>query len=195
MVIRMGKSLVCGVGLNDADYVVSPNINGSQHCCIIYQCWLNMIKRCYSTTGQLRNPTYFGCYVCEQWLLFSSFRKWWIKQNSPGKALDKDIISPGNKIYSPEFCSLVNQATNNFVTENKFRVANLPVGVAWKAKNQKYVAQCRNPFTHKNEHLGLFTHPEQAHLAWKNRKHELACQLADLQTDQRVAQALRTRYL
>jgi len=33
-----------------------------------------------------------------------------------------------------------------------------------------------------------------AHLAWKQQKHEYACLLADLQEDSRVADALRQRY-
>lgn len=49
-------------------------------------------------------------------------------------------------------------------------------------------------FSKIEEHLGLFTCPNEAHSAWIDRKCELADQLADLQTDERVAKVLRERY-
>ena len=66
--------------------------------------------------------------------------------------------------------------------------------VCFHKRVKKFSATIGNPFTKKQEHLGYFTCPNEAHQAWKKRKHELACQLADIQTDQRVAEALRIRY-
>ena len=116
-----------------------------------------------------------------------------ITQDWEGKQLDKDIIVKGNKIYHPERCSFVTHAVNSFVT-----TAGVPdnsIGVAWIDRLKKYSAKCGNPFTGKSEYLGLFECSDDAHAAWKKRKHELACQLAEIQTDERVANALRTRYL
>ena len=59
----------------------------------------------------------------------------------------------------------------------------------------KFVASVCNSFTGKQEHLGTFTCPNEAHTAWKVRKHELALMLAELQTDERVKEVLKTRYL
>jgi hypothetical protein len=48
--------------------------------------------------------------------------------------------------------------------------------------------------TNKREHLGYFDCPDKAHIAWKKRKHEIACQIADMQDNACVASALRNRY-
>ena len=83
---------------------------------------------------------------------------------------------------------------NKFLLDSAASRGEWPVGVHWKERNKKFQSMCCNPFTKKYEYLGLFTCPNQAHEAWKARKYELACQLADLQTDERVAEALRVRY-
>ena len=65
----------------------------------------------------------------------------------------------------------------------------------WNNRDRKFTAQCNNPITKGREGCGYFDCPEKAHASWKRRKHEIACQLAELQTDQRVSKALRSRYL
>ena len=68
------------------------------------------------------------------------------------------------------------------------------LGVCFHKQVGKYYTQCSNPFTKKQENLGYFTCPNKAHRAWLKRKHELAVQLADTQSDERVAKALQERY-
>ena len=123
-----------------------------------------------------------------------SFRAWMMQQDWEGKQLDKDILVPGNKMYSPDTCVFVGGVVNGFLTDSAAARGEWPLGVHWHERKQKFQSMCCNPFTKKQETLGLFHCPNKAHLAWKARKHELACQLADLQTDERVAEALRTRY-
>lgn len=195
MVIKMTKKLVYGVGVNDADYVVHPKIKGKQVRCPFYEKWKGMLTRCYSAKCQAANPTYIGCTVCEEWLKFSSFKSWMEAQDWQGKELDKDIITPGNKVYSPDTCAFVDEATNSFTTDCCASRGNFPIGVTFHRGRGKFQAYCNNQITKKSEYLGIFSCPEQAHSAWKRRKHEIACQLADLQTDKRVADALRVRYL
>ena len=117
------------------------------------------------------------------------------KQDWQGKQLDKDILCVGNKIYSPETCAFVDITTNHFTTDRKSGRGNWPLGVDLHSASTKFRAQCSNRILGYSEHLGYFDCPNKAHLAWKRRKHELACQLADLQSDSRVAAALRIRYL
>lgn len=191
----MAKKLVCGVGINDADYAVRPRVNGKQVMCPFYQVWGHMLQRCYSEKYQSRQPTYIGCYVCDEWLTFSNFKSWMMMQDWQGKQLDKDLLVNGNKVYSPENCVLVSGITNSFTTDRGAFRGEWPIGVSFHERNGKFEAHCNNPFTKKLEHLGCFSYPEQAHLAWKKRKHELACRLAELQTDERASNALRTRYL
>ena len=188
------NTLIYGVGINDADYVVQPTIDGIVTACNYYSAWKRMIERCYSEKHIKKRPTYEGCSVCQEWLTFSNFKCWMEKQDWQGKALDKDIIKSGNKVYCPEFCAFVDLATNNFTVDRGNARGRLPIGVCLFRGNGQLQAGCRNPFTNKREYLGLFYCPAQAHLAWKKRKHELALQLAELQDDDRVAAALRLRY-
>lgn len=150
-----------------------------------------MLQRCYDTKFHKHRPTYRGCIVCEEWLTFSNFKKWMEKQDWEGKQLDKDLLVFGNKVYSPDTCVFIDLAMNTFISGCDTSSG----GYYWHAKNKKFVARCNNPLTKITENLGNFYCSEDAHQAWKKRKHELACQLAELQTDEQVASALRNRYL
>ena len=116
------------------------------------------------------------------------------QQDWRDKCLDKDIIVPGNKLYSPETCAFVLQATNLFVTACDASRGDYPVGVYLHKRTGKYQAYCRNPFTRKREHLGLFSTTEEAHEAWRKRKYDLAQRVAAKESDPRVVEALRKRY-
>lgn len=192
--MRKKNKLVHGIGVNDADYVVKPKVDGKQVTCPFYRAWKSMLTRCYDVKYQTRQPTYVGCSVCEEWLTFSTFKSWMIKQNWQGRELDKDLLCTDNKVYSPENCVFVDSMTNSFTIDCRTVRGEWPIGVTFHKRDGKFQAKCSNPFTKKTEFLGYFICPEQAHQAWKKRKHELACQLADLQSDKRVANALRSRY-
>lgn len=191
----MSKVLVYGVGINDADYKLSSMNSGVRVICPFYQRWTNMLKRCYSKKFQARSPTYIGCYVCDEWLIFSNFKRWMEKQDWPGNVLDKDLLTIGNKVYSPDTCAFVSESLNSFVLDRLSSRGGCPLGVHFCKVYGKLRAQCSNPFSKKNEFVGNFDCPHKAHEAWRMRKHLYACQLAGLQTDERVANALRTRYL
>jgi hypothetical protein len=154
-----------------------------------------MLGRCYSENIQAQNPTYVGCSVSEEWLTFSNFKAWMQRQDWQGKQLDKDIIVKGNKIYSPDTCAFVESVTNSFTTERMASRGCQPIGVSLHKRNKSYDAHCNDPFLKKLVHLGCFSNPIVAHEAWRKKKHELACRLAENETDERVANALRTRYL
>jgi hypothetical protein len=191
----MANNLVFGVGFNDGSRKTEFLINGVRSRCPYYVAWKRMLERCYSKSSLSKNPCYLGCSVSEDWLNFSNFMSWMKAQDWKGKHLDKDILIPGNKIYSADTCVFVDQATNKFTTDRAAGRGEWPIGVCFHKKRNLFQANCRNGFTDRLEYLGLFSTPEGAHLAWRKRKHELACQLADLQTDDRVAAALRIRYL
>lgn len=190
------ERLVHGVGINDAEYAVQPKVDGKQVTCPFYRVWQSMLTRCYSDKYQAKQPTYIGCMVCEEWLIFSNFRKWMVKQNWEGNQLDKDLLFKGNKKYSPEACVFVPRIVNSFTNDCGSARGNHLIGCCWHKTKGKFMARCSNPFTKKLEHLGTFNSELDAHKAWKRRKHELACQLADSShvTDERVANALRVRY-
>lgn len=192
--------LVSGVGTNDSEYpvVVEAVIGGRRKqlwACPIYRTWHNMLERCYDARRLAKFPTYAGCSVAPEWHSFMAFRAWMIGQNWEGMHLDKDILSPGNKTYSPDTCVFVPGDLNNFMTDRGASRGESPIGSSWNKRDQKFRAQCRNPFTLKNEYLGAFVCPAAASAAWRRRKHQHACRYADQQTDPRIAKALRTRYL
>lgn len=200
--VRKSNKLVYGVGINDANYHLSHYefIEGEYiktWQCPIYEVWRGMLRRCYSKKCHLKQPTYQGCSVCEEWLTFSNFKAWMETQDWEGKVLDKDILLEGNRVYSPDTCVFITSSLNSFITDRRNDRGDYMLGVCWKKDDNRFLSRCCNPFTGKREYLGLFVDELEAHLVWKRRKHELACMLADSEycNDPRLAQALRTRYL
>lgn len=198
------RKLVCGVGNNNADYVVQRKetvgyVDGKRKqkqvwTCPYYRIWASMIDRCYSDKTQNKNPTYRGCSVSEEWLTFSVFKGWMEKQNWEGRHLDKDLLFEGNKIYSADTCVFVTQAVNNFTLDSGAARGEGLIGACWNQVRGKFKSRCRNPFTRKTEFLGYFDCEQEAHEAWLKRKLELAHLLAAEQEDARVAEALINRY-
>ena len=195
--------LVCGVGINDADYVVERRDtiegNGGRKRTLVWGCpyyrvWKDMLTRCYSAKNQERLPTYKGCSVSEEWLRFSNFRRWMEDQDWEGMHLAKDILFEGNKVYSAETCVFVSGALNSFTIDSGASRGEWLIGVSWHKASSKFRSSCCNPFTKKQEHLGLFLNEQKAHQAWLKRKLDLAHLLAAEQKDERVAKALIERY-
>jgi len=182
---------VFGIGINDADYVVCPTVNGKQQWCRFYTVWHSMIRRCYSPIAQRRNPTYIGCTVCDEWLRFSAFKKWMEKQAWRGNQLDKDIIIPGNKIYSPDTCCFVSGATNTLLLDSAGSRGKYPLGVSLLQSTGRFMAYCSH--NKKLEHIGYFATPEEASAAYRKRKAEVLYEAAMAQGDKRVRRGLLAR--
>ena len=197
------NKLVYGVGVNDLGYRVQINEelpkNGGKRIqkpvfrCKYYAAWTDMLKRCYSKKFLESNQSYIGTSVCNEWLSATAFKKWMEEQDWNGKCLDKDIIVPKSKLYSPETSAFVLTATNSFVARDASR-GGYPVGVDLYKRTGKYRAACNNLFTGKQEYLGDFSTPEEAHEAWRERKHDLAQLVAATESDLRVVEALKKRY-
>lgn len=190
IVMNRKKSNLFGVGINDADYLVSPRTTGKRTPCKIYSTWAGMLKRCYSKKYQAKRPTYSECTVCEEWLTFSNFKAWMEKQDWRGKALDKDIINLGNKVYCPEFCTFVSLSTNNFL----ILFSKELVGSSVCRSGGKFRARCKNPITKKECYLGVYDKKEDAHKAWAKEKKSIAAQLAGMESDERTKDALMRIY-
>ena len=197
------RKLVHGVGVNDTDYAVTKwetiIVNSKQKKKLIWFCpfhraWMNMINRCYSEKYQERNKTYIGCTVSEEWKTFSNFRVWMMTQDWEDNQLDKDLLFEGNKVYSSETCVFVSHSVNSFTIDRGNDRGEFLIGVYWNKGVGKFMSKCSNPFTKEQEYLGLFASEQEAHEAWLKRKLELAHELAAIQTDERVAEALINRY-
>jgi len=90
----------------------------------IYRAYRHMIERCYKpNTKQFHNYGGAGVTVCDEWRNdYLAFKKWSIENGwKKGLEIDKDILSSGDKIYSPSTCMWVTHAENC-----KHRIA--PVG-------------------------------------------------------------------
>jgi hypothetical protein len=136
------RSLVHGVGVNDADYDTQKEKNTKVIWrCPFYDKWINMLKRCYSPLWHKQYPTYIGCSVCPEWRYFSKFRLWMENQKWEGMALDKDLLVKGNQVYGPDTCCFLPTAINCLFGGSKKKInLDLPQGVTLTA-NGKYRVQ------------------------------------------------------
>jgi hypothetical protein len=173
--------LICGVGINDADYNTQFIINGKTKCCNFYSIWSSMIRRCYSKYKQETDPSYIGCKVHSEWLTFSNFKSWMIKQDWQGKAIDKDILVQGNKVYSPSTCIFVTTSINNLLITHKSRKRQYPIGVFFIKSTGRYRSSCQ--FYGKTKFLGYYDTPEEAHEAYKKFKYNHIAEIANQQSE------------
>lgn len=200
---RDESMLIFGWGVKDVDYPVYKTItlpDGKRKViwtCPYYVKWCGVLERALSYNFKIKNPTYTGCTVCEDWKYLSNFIKWVDSQpnrNWQNCEPDKDFLIEGNKHYSPENVVFITKKLNSFYVGCSEKDGSL-VGATWDKRKKKFAAKINNPFQNKRVWLGYFTSPLEAHLVWKAKKHEYACKLAELQEDPRVAEALRSKYV
>lgn len=185
------RSTVCGFGINDSSYITSMQISGKTVHCPFYRAWHDMVNRCYSSKVKDRQPAYIGCSVINEWLIFSNFKKWMIKQDWKGKQLDKDIIIPGNKVYGPNACIFVSGGINKLLTNNASRRGGLQLGVCAHKDKGKFRAQCR--VDSKTKHIGIFSTSLDAEAAYLEFKSDLIRKIAgeeEANNNQRLKSAL-----
>lgn len=201
---RKKNKLLFGWGVNDVDYSVyrTEKVNGKMK--VVWRCpyyikWVSILQRCFYPKYQERQPTYNGCTVAEEWKYLSNFIKW--VDSQPNRDWqecepDKDFLVKGNKHYSPETVVFVAEKVNQFIKDRGNDRGIYMIGVSYKPYNSKkkpYEARCSNPFG-GGRYISIFPTEIEAHKAWQAKKHEYACLLADVQTDERIAKVLRERY-
>lgn len=182
------RKLICGVGINDADYITNTVVNGRREYCPYYMTWRSMLVRCYSDKNHKRKPTYCGCSVSTEWLTFSIFKQWMKLHKWEGKALDKDVIKPNNKLYSPDTCVFISVAINNILNNHKAGRGDYPQGVNLYRRSNKFRAQIS--VASKRIHLGIFDTPEEASAAYIKAKTNHILEIAKDQSDPRVKKGL-----
>ena len=151
-----------------------------------YSSWHGMMERSFSEKRKSKQPEYKNCYCCEEWYNYSNFKKWFDENyyeiEGERMCLDKDILVKNNKLYSPDTCIFVPNFINVLFTKtNKFR-GNYPIGVYYKKKLKKYIAQCSEIQSNGKKsqtHLGVFKTPEDAFSAYKEYKENVIKQVAD----------------
>lgn len=99
-----------------------------------YNCWRDVLRRCYEQSFQQKHKCYIGCYVVEDWKCFQNFATWFYANKRCDKpTIDKDILCKWNLEYSPAKCSLVPRAINVLFAHRQ-RHGECPIGVR-KIKN------------------------------------------------------------
>ena len=103
-----------------------------------YRAWAHMLRRVYDTKMHIIQPYYKGMEVCEEWHNFQNFAEWYTSHRNYGLGfeLDKDILSGGDKIYSPETCMLLPKEINaSLIVKPTTKGKKLPTGVT-RTKNK-----------------------------------------------------------
>lgn len=157
-----------GVGINDAEYVVTTMRGGVKVVCPYYQVWRSMLTRCYSKAMHKRSPSYCGCSVIDEWLIFTNFKSWMKSKDWRGKELDKDILHPGNRVYSPEHCVFIDGYVNKLLPARRRNHGTMPRGVRFERRIGKYIAAFTT--NGKAKYLGAFDTSNEAKSAFRNAK-------------------------
>jgi hypothetical protein len=173
---------VCRIGyVGEGIYNKSENRKNTK----VYDCWSNMIKRCYYTKTQIKHPTYIGCTVCDEWLNFQVFAKWWYENyyeiEGERTEIDKDILVKGNKIYSPNTCCIVPHDINKLFTKSDSIRGDYPVGVCYDKYENKYISLLNKIHNGKNIQvkLGRYNTIKEAFEKYKEEKEKFIKQKAE----------------
>ena len=172
---------VYGVGTTGLE----PTVDENGKMLNSYKCWKGMLERCYSAKCQEKYPTYKGCSVCDDWLYYPNFKKWYDENyyevENKTSHLDKDILVKGNKVYSPDTCVFAPSFINTLFTKSQNGRGELPIGVYYDKKYKKYKAQLRvfNDGKRTKKHLGYFNTEDEAFEAYKKAKEEYIKEVAD----------------
>ena len=135
---------------------------------IQYTAWSSMRQRCYDKKLHLKHPSYKNCYICEEWLDFQIFAKWFDQNYISGYQLDKDLLKYNNKLYSPSTCSFVPQEINLALLKPCTK-RELPLGVyKHHYTPNKYVSHIKENKVSK--YLGIFDSVEEAANCYEEAK-------------------------
>lgn len=165
----------------DGNYVIGERINGKSKPTIQFRYWYNMIQRCYSDTYHKTHPTYKNCIVCDEWLNFQNFAKWfdnnYYQINDEKMYLDKDLLLNNNKIYSPNTCVFVPAKINMITVKIKSKRGNYPIGVYKSNISDKYATTIK--IDNKTYNLGYYNNVIDAFNAYKKRKEQYIKDIAE----------------
>ena len=169
---------VCGVGYLGIGVFTKHNNSKANK---LYKTWSGMIKRCYSKNTQEKQPSYKDVTVCKEWHNFQNFAQWYEEnyntKTMQGWHLDKDIICPDCKIYSPETCCFVPSEINSLFVKNNINRGCLPIGVSFHKKIKKYSVNINKKSS--RVHLGYYVSIKEAFQAYKEVKENYIKEVAN----------------
>ena len=179
---------VYGVGyLGEGKYKAYEN--GKQTKC--YQVWSKMLQRCYDIKYHEKYPTYKHCIVCNKWLNYQNFAKWfydnYYEVNNEKMCLDKDILNKGNKIYSPDTCIFVPERINTLFVKRNNNRGKYPIGVCYNKRDKKFQVNCSiydyEENKSKSVFLGYYDTSKEAFEVYKEFKEKHIKKVADYYKD------------
>lgn len=164
---------VCSVGsIGDVIHKARENKNGITQ---EYKIWKSILNRCYSEKYKEKYPAYYlKASVCDEWLNFQNFAEWYKRNyyDVEGRLhLDKDILYPGNFVYSPNRCLLIPQKINEQIHYTP-KKNGLPTGIRLTGIG-KFYASCNGIY------LGTFCSLGEAYSAYSLEKERVIKSLAD----------------
>lgn len=170
------QKLVCGWGINDADYATCTHIEGKSKICPFYDRWRGLIKRSIDPTGRWKGTAYENVTVGDGFKVFMDFKRWSEDQgfnlnNFKLLHLDKDILSGGTKVYSPETCAFVTRKINNLLLTSDGKRGECLLGVSMCVKaspSKKYYARYTD--NGRGVRIGAYASETEAHKAWQLAK-------------------------
>jgi hypothetical protein len=159
--------------LGEGSYMVTIDNNLTPQ----YKAWISLLKRCFDASYNLNHFAYRDCTVCNEWLNFQVFAKWYNENyyeiNGQRMELDKDILCKGNKVYSPETCVFVPQTINNIFIKQCDKRGEYPIGVCYTHRyKKKFMSQCRDNCGNRVD-LGHYETPDEAFCAYKSFKEKI----------------------
>jgi len=173
--------LVYGFGINDLDIPTRYfDENGVEKKIPSYRRWNGMIRRSYDEKFHKIHPHYIGCTVSDKWKYFSKFKEWYdshVKENDLNYHLDKDLLIPGNKVYSPENCVFIPREINCLIIKSDSARGQYPIGVHYHIRDHKFQSSCKyydlNTRKSINKFLGYYATPQDAANAYVEYKSEI----------------------
>ncbi|MBD9630737.1 hypothetical protein [Pseudomonas sp. PDM19] len=176
--------LLYGVGIDD----VTDTLGADEWSHIV---WKGMLDRCYNENSTRSRATYTDCSVAPCWHRYSDFKVWFDQNCIAGYELDKDILTPGNRVYSPDTCCFVPPNINMVVRWRREPPRSGYPGVT------KFGGGFQAEIVHKHTpQLGEWrTDALEAHCDWQRLKanvidNHLRDYLREIAPDLRVVRAL-----
>ena len=144
----------------------------------VYGIWKGILERCYDPKSHEKRPTYIGASVCEEWLNFQNFAKWFEENYVEGFEIDKDLLIEGNKLYSLDTCVFIPTKLNSFLANIKASNTSGNVGVTQRPNRTTWEANIK--INGKTTYLGSFTTIEEASEVYQEARRLEANKLKEL---------------
>ena len=151
-----------------------------------YNTWVSMHRRAENFNGT--HPSYEDVTIDKIWWSYQNFAMWYndnkYEVENDILRLDKDILVPGNRVYSPETCCLVPDKINQLFKQPMKKDDNMPMGV-YKEGNRYRTVKLYEIDNNGNvmKHCKSFKTPEDAHECYKFYKEKYIHDIADLYKD------------